>query len=75
MHETERVVKQFHESWDMRDPERGMRVISDDCDFEDVNIGKADAWFAGNFMSKWQFRDCNIQGALLGKWLHHQCDE
>ena len=40
MHETERVVRQFHESWDMRDPERGMRVISDDCDFEDVARGE-----------------------------------
>ena len=40
-----------------------------DCEFEDVTIGKADAWFAGNFMSKWQFRDCNIKGSLLGNWV------
>jgi len=34
MHETERVVRQFHESWDLSDPERGMEVIADDCAFE-----------------------------------------
>ncbi len=36
MHETERIVRIFHESWDMRDPERGAAVIADDCRFEDV---------------------------------------
>ncbi len=36
MHQTEKVVRQFHESWDMRDPERGVAVIADDCQFEDV---------------------------------------
>lgn len=41
MTETERVVRQFHESWDMRDPERGMEVIADDCAFEDVARGES----------------------------------
>lgn len=36
MHPTEKIVRQFHESWDMRDPERGAEVIADDCAFEDV---------------------------------------
>ena len=36
MKETERVVRQFHESWGMRDPDRGAEVIADDCRFEDV---------------------------------------
>jgi len=40
MHETERVVRQFHESWDLSDPERGMEVIADDCAFEDVARGE-----------------------------------
>ncbi|MFT5530653.1 MAG: steroid delta-isomerase-like uncharacterized protein [Candidatus Poriferisodalaceae bacterium] len=40
MHETERVVRVFHESWDLRDPERGMEVIADDCAFEDVARGE-----------------------------------
>lgn len=36
MTETERIVRIFHESWDLRDPERGVSVIADDCRFEDV---------------------------------------
>ena len=34
--ETERVVRIFHESWDLRDPDRGASVIAEDCQFEDV---------------------------------------
>jgi len=41
MHPTEKIVRQFHESWDMRDPERGMAVIADDCAFEDVARGES----------------------------------
>lgn len=40
MHETERIVRVFHESWDLRDPERGVSVIADDCRFEDVARGE-----------------------------------
>ena len=40
MNETERVVRIFHESWDMRDPERGTSVIAEDCRFEDVARGE-----------------------------------
>ncbi len=40
MHETERVVRQFHESWGLRDPDRGALVISDRCDFEDIARGE-----------------------------------
>ena len=36
MTETERIVRMWHESWDMRDPDRGAAVIADDCRFEDV---------------------------------------
>ncbi len=36
MHPTEKIVRQFHESWDLRDPERGVAVIATDCQFEDV---------------------------------------
>ncbi|MEM8630363.1 MAG: ester cyclase [Pseudomonadota bacterium] len=36
MTETERIVRQFHESWDLRDPDRGAEVIANDCAFEDV---------------------------------------
>lgn len=41
MTEVERIVRQFHESWDMRDPERGMRIIAEDCAFEDIARGEA----------------------------------
>ncbi len=40
MHETERIVRIFHESWDLRDPERGAAVIAEDCHFEDVARGQ-----------------------------------
>ena len=40
MNETERIVRIFHESWDMRDPERGTSVIAEDCRFEDVARGE-----------------------------------
>ncbi|MEL6577266.1 MAG: ester cyclase [Pseudomonadota bacterium] len=40
MTETERLVRQFHESWDLRDPERGAAVIAEDCQFEDIARGE-----------------------------------
>ena len=40
MTETERIVRIFHESWDMRDPDRGATVIADDCQFEDIARGE-----------------------------------
>ena len=36
MNKTEEIVRAFHESWDLRDPERGARVIAENCHFEDV---------------------------------------
>ena len=38
--ETERIVRIFHESWDLRDPERGASVIAEDCHFEDMARGE-----------------------------------
>ena len=40
MTETERIVRIFHESWDLRDPERGAAVIAENCHFEDVTRGE-----------------------------------
>ncbi len=40
MTETERIVRTFHESWDLGDPERGAKVIAHDCRFEDVARGE-----------------------------------
>jgi len=36
--ETERIVRTFHESWDLRDPERGAKLIAQDCQFEDGHV-------------------------------------
>ena len=36
MTKTERIVRIFHESWDLRDPKRGATVIAENCRFEDV---------------------------------------
>lgn len=40
MTEIERIVRKFHESWDLRDPDRGATVIAEDCHFEDVARGE-----------------------------------
>lgn len=40
MTETEKIVRIFHESWDLRDPDRGAAVIAADCHFEDVARGE-----------------------------------
>ncbi|MEX5729206.1 steroid delta-isomerase-like uncharacterized protein [Rhodovulum iodosum] len=40
MDDVETIVRKFHESWDLRDPERGMSVIAEDCHFEDVARGE-----------------------------------
>ena len=40
MTETERIVRIFHESWDLSDPDRGANVIAEDCHFEDVARGE-----------------------------------
>jgi predicted ester cyclase len=36
MNKTEKIVRIFHESWDLKDPDRGAKVIAEDCQFEDV---------------------------------------
>jgi hypothetical protein len=40
MTDVERIVRILHESWDLRDPERGASVVADDCQFEDVARGE-----------------------------------
>lgn len=75
MGETERVVRQFHESWDMRDPERGMRVIAKDCRFEDVARGEAqigpEAYKADYERWREAFPDgaCKVENVIVaGEW-------
>ena len=41
MNETERICRIWHESWEMRDPDRGAAIIHPDCRFEDVARGEA----------------------------------
>lgn len=40
MNDVETIVRKFHESWDLRDPDRGAAVIAPDCQFEDVARGE-----------------------------------
>ena len=40
MNHVETVVRTFHESWDLRDPDRGAAVIAEGCRFEDVARGE-----------------------------------
>ncbi len=40
MDDVEKIVRQSHESWDLRDPDRGAMVIAQDCRFEDVARGE-----------------------------------
>jgi len=77
MHDTERVVRQFHESWDMRDPDRGAQVISPDCRFEDVARAEAlpgpDAYRADYFRWREAFPDgrCLVDNVFVsqdGEW-------
>jgi steroid delta-isomerase-like uncharacterized protein len=40
MDNVEEIVRKFHESWDLRDPDRGAAIIAEDCQFEDVARGE-----------------------------------
>ncbi len=40
MTETERIVRIFHESWDLSDPERGAAVIDENSHHEDMARGE-----------------------------------
>lgn len=77
MHPTERVVRQFHESWDLRDPDRGAKVISDDCVFEDVARGEVllgkEAYKADYHRWRTAFPDglCQVENVIVsqdGEW-------
>ena len=41
MNKTEEIVRKWHESWDLRDPDRGTTVIAEACQFEDVARNEA----------------------------------
>ena len=47
----------------------GSRLFFEKCHFKDMNLGKGGGWFGGRFMSRWQFRDCRIEGSFTDKWI------
>jgi len=77
MHPTEKIARQFHESWDMRDPDRGAAVIPEDCDFEDVARGEKltgkEAYRADYHRWREAFPDgrCRVENVIVsqsGEW-------
>lgn len=44
------------------------QLFFEKCQFKDVNVGKGGTWFSGRFMTRWQFRDCRIEGSFTEKW-------
>jgi steroid delta-isomerase-like uncharacterized protein len=75
MNETEKIVRIFHESWDMRDPERGATVIAEDCQFEDIARGEKqigpDAYKHDYYRWRKAFSDgeCKVTNVIVqGSW-------
>ena len=64
MTETERIVRIFHESWDLRDPDRGAAVIAEDCQFEDVARGESQAGPEGYKRDYHRWREAFPDGEL-----------
>ena len=64
MTETERIVRIFHESWDLRDPERGAAVIAEDCHFEDVARGELQSGPEGYKQDYHRWRDAFPDGEV-----------
>ena len=73
MHPTEKIVRQFHESWDMRDPDRGAAVIAEGCDFEDVardeKLSGRDAYKADYHRWREAFPDglCKVENVIVSQ--------
>ena len=44
------------------------RLYFEGCSFKDMLLGKGGGWFGGVFMSRWQFRDCAIEGSFTDLW-------
>lgn len=62
--ETERIVRIFHESWDLRDPERGAAVIAEDCHFEDMARGELLAGREGYKRDYYRWREAFADGEV-----------
>ncbi len=46
----------------------GSRLYLEQCSFKDMVMGKGGGWFGGRFMSRWQFRNCAIEGSFVDTW-------
>lgn len=46
----------------------GTRFYFEKCLFKDMYLGKGGGWFGGRFMSRWQFRECRIEGSFVEHW-------
>lgn len=73
--EVERIVRIWHESWDLRDPERGAAIIAEDCRFEDVARGElqigAEAYKQDYHRWRAAFPDgeCKVTNVIVqGEW-------
>lgn len=62
----ERTVRKFHESWDLRDPDRGAALIAPDCRFEDVARGEAQIGPDGYRMDHHRWRAAFPDGEVKG---------
>lgn len=40
----------------------------ENCTFDDMVIGKGGPWFGGNYMSRWQMRNCIVKGSFIEQW-------
>jgi steroid delta-isomerase-like uncharacterized protein len=64
MPDVETTVRTFHESWDLRDPDRGAAVIAEDCRFEDVARGELQIGPDGYRRDYQRWRDAFPDGEL-----------
>ncbi len=46
----------------------GSKLYFEQCTFKDMLLGKGGGWFGGAFMSRWQFRNCAIEGSFSDVW-------
>lgn len=44
------------------------QLFFEKCHFKDMNLGKGGGWVGGRFMTRWQFRDCRIEGSFAQQW-------
>ncbi len=75
MDDVETIVRKFHESWDLRDPDRGAAVIAENCHFEDVARGELLPGPEGYKRDYYRWREafpdgeCKVENVIVqGNW-------